>query len=112
MKKKKAGLSDLQLLRDQFFENIESLRVVVNNNSGMSANGLKELLASGAIDPALFSQLLGGGGSTSTTNTAPAGMTSAASSELVKKFDLLYRQFQDLLNHCAGFVHRYVCLYV
>jgi hypothetical protein len=109
MKKKKAGLSDLQMLRDQFFENIESLRVELNNKSSMelnanSLNGLAELLASGNIDGAALADLLSGAAG---KGRAANNSTSDSGGEIVKRFDLLYRQFQDLLNHCAGFVHRY-----
>lgn len=81
LKKRKANLSDLQTLRDQIFEQIESIRNAVDatiaTGGGMDGIGV-------------------GTGST----------TSRGSGDIINRFDKLYNQFQDLVSHCAGFVHR------
>lgn len=82
LRRKKANLADLQTLRDQIFEQMEALRQTVDNaiaNGGSAEGGG-----------------LGGGG----------GGSRAVSSDITIRFDKLYNQFQDLVAHCAGFVHR------
>jgi hypothetical protein len=79
LRKKKANLSDLQTFRDQVFEQMETLRAMVDN---IAVNGASSGPSAGK----------------------------EISTDIARRFDMLYNQFQDLVAHCAGFVHRFVMI--
>lgn len=75
---KKASVAELQQFRELVFNQIEDLRV---------GGGLA-------------------GSPSSRVWEREAGADGAGTGELGKRFELLYRQFQDLMAHCASFVPR------
>lgn len=77
---KKASVAELQQFREMVFNQIEDLRA---GNGGGAVIGL----------------------SSSRVWDREAG-DGAGTGELGKRFELLYRQFQDLMAHCASFVPR------
>ena len=79
---KKASVAELQQFRELVFNQIEDLRLVGFN--GAAGTNRKHGDAAGSDDES----------------------KQAEKEELVKRFELLYRQFQDLMSHCAVFVPR------